>query len=203
MTEGFRTPFEGYDVLAKWDSPSWNEQTRAVIARRLREVPERRFLTADEWELLEMVVRRLLPQPDRPGHPVPIVPWIDRQLDLDQGEGFRYVDAPPLREAWRLGLQGIEEESGRQGARRFVELSPGEQEEVLRRVQAGEVTGRSWTRIPPRRFFTEMLLKTVAGIYYSHPAAWSEIGFGGPASPRGYVRLGLDQRDPWEAVERT
>jgi hypothetical protein len=27
------------------------------------------------------------------------------------------------------------------------------------------------------------------------------MGFGGPASPRGYVRMGLDRRDPWEAAE--
>jgi hypothetical protein len=37
--------------------------------------------------------------------------------------------------------------------------------------------------------------------YYSHPTAWSEIGFGGPASPRGYVRMGFNRRDPWEAAE--
>ena len=39
------------------------------------------------------------------------------------------------------------------------------------------------------------------GLYYSHPTAWSEMGFGGPASPRGYVRMELDRRDPWEAAE--
>ena len=27
------------------------------------------------------------------------------------------------------------------------------------------------------------------------------MGFGGPASPRGYVRMELDRRDPWEAAE--
>jgi hypothetical protein len=37
--------------------------------------------------------------------------------------------------------------------------------------------------------------------YYGHPTAWSEIGFGGPASPRGYVRMDFDRRDPWEAAE--
>ena len=26
----FRTPYSNYDVLDKWDSPSWNDQTRAV-----------------------------------------------------------------------------------------------------------------------------------------------------------------------------
>ncbi|WP_369127188.1 hypothetical protein [Paenibacillus antri] len=35
--------------------------------------------------------------------------------------------------------------------------------------------------------------------YYSHPAVWSEIGYGGPAYPRGYVRTQLGQLDPWEA----
>ena len=37
--------------------------------------------------------------------------------------------------------------------------------------------------------------------YYAHPTAWSEIGWGGPASPRGYVRMDFNKRDPWEAAE--
>jgi hypothetical protein len=44
-------------------------------------------------------------------------------------------------------------------------------------------------------------MRDVLHAYYSHPTAWNEIGFGGPASPRGYVRMGYDRRDPWEAVE--
>jgi hypothetical protein len=45
-------------------------------------------------------------------------------------------------------------------------------------------------------------MKDVIGNYYAHPAAWSEIGFNGPASPRGHIRLSLDSRDPWEAEEK-
>jgi hypothetical protein len=56
-----------------------------------------------------------------------------------------------------------------------------------------------WRQLPAQRFFATVLLKEIVGVYYAHPAAWSEAGFGGPASPRGYVRLGLNQRDPWEA----
>jgi hypothetical protein len=201
MSDEFRSPFPAYDVLAKWDSPSWNEQTRAVIARRLREVPERRFLSLEEWELLEAVVSRLLPQPDRPDAPVPIVPWIDRMLDRNEGDGYRLPDTPPMREVWRLGLRGIDEESASHYSRRFVELPPDAQDEVLGCIQRGEVRSDVWTHLLPERFFTGGLLTTTVGIYYSHPAAWSEIGFGGPASPRGYVRLGFDQRDPWEAEE--
>jgi hypothetical protein len=45
------------------------------------------------------------------------------------------------------------------------------------------------------------VLHDICGAYYSHPYAWSQIGFGGPANPRGYVRMNFNRRDPWEAVE--
>jgi hypothetical protein len=38
--------------------------------------------------------------------------------------------------------------------------------------------------------------------FYSHPWAWNEIGFGGPAYPTGYKSLGVDGREPWEVAER-
>jgi hypothetical protein len=39
----------------------------------------------------------------------------------------------------------------------------------------------------------------VLAAFYSHPWAWSEIGFGGPAYPRGFARLGAGQREQWES----
>jgi hypothetical protein len=195
----FRTPYAGYDVLNKWDSPSWDEQTRAVIERRLRDVPPRRFFSETEWQLLEAVCARLLPQPERP-RPVPIVPWIDDKLHHNRLDGFRYEDMPPLRDAWRSGLAGIEQESQRRFGAGFTNLSAEHQDAILEAVQSGDVTADVWTHLPAQRFFATILLKEVVGEYYAHPAAWSEVGFGGPASPRGYVRLGENQRDPWEAA---
>jgi hypothetical protein len=55
--------------------------------------------------------------------------------------------------------------------------------------------------MPARVFFKERVVSDVVKSYYAHPIAWSEIGWGGPASPRGYVRLQADRRDPWEAAE--
>ena len=37
----------------------------------------------------------------------------------------------------------------------------------------------------------------------TYPASWNEIGFGGPACRRGYVRRNFDRHDPWEAAEAT
>jgi len=102
----FQTPYRGYDVLDKWDSPSWNDQTRAAVRERLEQVPKRRFLSADQWSLLEAIVARLLPQPERE-EPVPIVPWIDDMLEHNRSPGYRYADMPSMRDAWRQGLDAI------------------------------------------------------------------------------------------------
>lgn len=187
--------YPGYDVLAKWSSPSFDDATRDVLRARLEEVPHRRFLSTEEWRLLDAVVARLIPQPDRM-EPIPILPWIDAMLAADRGEGYRYEGMPPLREMWRQGLAAIAAEAGLGD---FAAMGSEAQDELLGRIQRGEVRS-DWGGIPPERFFSDVL-RAVAGIYYSHPEAWNEIGFGGPASPRGYVRLGFDARDPWEARE--
>ncbi|MBS3647827.1 gluconate 2-dehydrogenase subunit 3 family protein [Pseudaminobacter sp. 19-2017] len=185
-----------YDVLAKWDTPSFDDLTRSVIAARLEEVPPICFLSPDEVRLLDLVLARLLPQPER-SRPIPITPWIDDMLNRNQGEGYRLDGLPPLRETWRKGLAALAAEAALTGPGGFSGMSKTEQDRLLRNVQLGEVLAE-WP-VPAAHFFTHVLLKTAADIYYSYPDAWSEIGFGGPASPRGYVRLGFDERDSWEA----
>jgi gluconate 2-dehydrogenase subunit 3-like protein len=197
---GFETPFLTYDVLDKWDSPSWNDQTRAAIRKRLSDVPQRRFFSKEQWSLLEAIVARLMPQPDR-DEPVPIVPWIDDMLHNNHGPGYRYADMPPMQDAWRKGLDAIAAEAFDRHGKSFEELNSKDQDELLSDVQHNRVESRYWGDLPAGGFFLHQLLKETVGIYYSHPSAWSEIGYGGPASPRGYARLGFDERDPWEAKE--
>ncbi len=201
MSNALRQRFPGYDVLDKWHSPSWNEQTREVIAERIEKVPPRRFLDEQEWHVLEAICERLVPQPDR-SVPVPIVPFIDKKLHENEGEGYRYEDMPAMRDAWRRGIAAIEAECRERYGNGFRDLRDNLKDATLRAIQHGNVRSELWRELPPKRFFNSVLLKEAAVIYYAHPAAWNEIGFGGPASPRGYVRLGFDRRDPWEAEER-
>ena len=200
MPDEIRKPYPDYDVLDKWDSPSWNEPTREAVARRLGDVPERRFLPEDLYVVLEAVVSRLVPQPDRPDDPVPIAPWLDRRLDSDGGGGYRREDVPPQREGWPQGLRALDDEARSRHGASFADLDIGQQDALLRRVQQNDVEASAWAGLPAAAFFSDLLDATL-GVYYAHPAAWSEIGFGGPASPRGYVRLGPDERDLWEAKE--
>ena len=193
-----KSPYAPYDVLDKWSTPSFNDVTRGVLRRRLFDVPKRRFFTEAEFALLEAACARLILQDDR-ATPVPLAPWIDADLAEGRGEGVRRPDMPPPAEAWRQGLAGLEAEAQARHGQPFTALSPEEQDGLLSAVQAGEADPTRFGGFDPERFFTHMLLKAAAEHYYSHPEAWSEIGFGGPASPRGYVRIGLDERDPWEA----
>jgi len=202
MSEAFHNRFPTYNVLDKWDSPSWNEQTRAVIAKRLHQIPDRRFFTETEWDLLAAVCDRLIPQPDRPADPVPIVPFIDEKLFKNQGNGFRFENMPPQREAWRHGIAAIDDEARLRWGGGFRDLPHNQQDAVLRAIQHGDTISPAWEGLPSKRFFASVLLREAVTVYYAHPAAWDEIGFGGPASPRGYVRLDFDRRDPWEAEER-
>jgi hypothetical protein len=72
---------------------------------------------------------------------------------------------------------------------------------LLARMQSGELKSPEWDGMSPKDFFKRRMAHDIVFAYYAHPAAWSEIGWGGPASPRGYVRLDFNERDPWEAAE--
>lgn len=197
MPDEIRKPYPDYDVLDKWDSPSWNEPTREAVASRIGDVPERRFLPEDLYAVLEAVTSRLVPQPDRPDDPVPIAPWLDHRLDTDGGGGYRRENVPPQRDGWAQGLRALNAEARLRYDVPFADLGSEQQDALLVRVQRGDTGVEDWGDLPATAFFSD-LLDAALGVYYAHPAAWSEIGFGGPASPRGYVRLN-SRPDPWEA----
>ena len=106
-----------------------------------------------------------------------------------------------MREAWRRGLAALDAEAKARHRLRFHELGPLEQDAILTAVQNGDVLEQAWHDLPPKGFFSKRVLHDIVSAYYAHPTSWNEIGFGGPASPRGYVRMYFDRRDPWEASE--
>ena len=108
---------------------------------------------------------------------------------------------PPQDEAWRRGLAALDQEARDRHDAPFHELSPEQQDGLLGRMQRGELDGEAWGGMPCKMFFEHRVIPDITHAYYAHPVAWNEIGFGGPASPRGYVRMQLDRRDPWEAAE--
>lgn len=199
----FPTRYPNYNVLDKWSSLDWDDQTREVVRQRLEEVPLIRFFSREEAHTLAAVAERIVPQPDRGNEEkVPIVPWIDEKLYQDKRDGYRYEDMPPQREAWRLGLAGINQIAWALfDGNSFIDLDPLSQDVVLRHMARGDVVGEVWQKMPAARFFKDVLCSSIVKIYYAHPLAWNEIGYSGPSSLRGHMRKWEGGVDPWEAPE--
>ncbi|HEY1749678.1 MAG TPA: gluconate 2-dehydrogenase subunit 3 family protein [Caulobacteraceae bacterium] len=194
--------FPGYDVLSKRGTPSWNDQTRAVVDARLAIDPEAHaFFTDAEWRTLKAVCARIVPQPpDRP-QPAPVAAMIDEKMAAGGSDGYRDARMPPMGEAWRRGLAALDAEAAARHGRSFDALAPAEQDGLLTATQEGYLMGDAWGGMQPALFFNQRIIPDIVSAYYAHPVAWNEIGFGGPAAPRGYVRTDFDRRDPWEASE--
>ncbi|MEO7050075.1 MAG: gluconate 2-dehydrogenase subunit 3 family protein [Rhodanobacter sp.] len=194
------TRYPGYDVRAKRDTVSWDPVTRTVVEERLATPLKPRFFDPTQWAAVVALCDGVVAQPDdRPA--VPVAALLDARLFKNQGDGWRDARMPALREAWKIGLAALDAESRAAHASVFAQLKPAQQTLLIGSLQRGELHAGEWHGMPPELFFSERVLHDLYGAYYSHPAAWSEIGFGGPANPRGYVRLDKDRRDPWEAIE--
>ena len=197
-----RERYPGYNVLAKRNTPSWNEQTRRVIDVRMAIHPDAHaFFSDEEWPTVLALCQRIVPQPPDRSHPAPVAAMVDAKLASGQGDGYRVHRLPHQGEAWRRGVRALDAEAHARAGARFHELDPARQDEILKAAQEGKTRSNAWGDMPPKVFFEKRLLHDVVSSYYAHPAAWNEIGFGGPASPRGYVRLDFNERDPWEAAE--
>jgi len=194
--------YPGFSTLSQ--EPFWDEATRAVVLRRVHEQPPIRFFTPDEVALMEALTARLLPQDDRDDeHRIPLVPTIDDRLFTGRIDGYRFEDMPPDGDAYRIGLRGIDAVAEHLYRRRFMDLGATEQDEVLWTLHRGEPPAGEdiWRQVPVSRFWL-LINQDALESYYAHPYAWDEVGFGGPAYPRGYFRLEGGQPEPWEVREQ-
>lgn len=182
----------------------WDEATRNVVLARVEQVPPIRFFTPEEAPLMQAVCDRLLPQDDRDAaHKVPIMNYIDDRLYNRRIDGYRFEDMPPDHEAHRLGLQAIEAIAQHQYHTAFIDLDQTQQDTILKSIHDGNppAAHEIWQKMPVTRFWM-LIMQDVLDAYYAHPYAWDEIGFGGPAYPRGYMRLEGGKPEPWEVREQ-
>lgn len=194
--------YPGFSTLSQ--QKFWDAATRKLVLDRVENIPQIRFFDARQAALLTAVCDRIIPQDDRDAaHRIPIAPGIDDRLFNNIGDGYQYESMPPDGEAYRLGLEGIEQIAQHEYQRGFVEIGPKEQEEILRSLHDAKPTAGHdiWKRMAVHRFWM-LLVTDCVNEYYSHPWAWDEIGFGGPAYPRAYMRLERGEREPWEVDEK-
>ena len=184
--------YPDYDVLATTEH--WDPVTRRVVLERVGNVPPIRFFDEREERTLRVFCDVVLAQDREPR--VPVLEMVDAKMHEAKLDGFRYADMPSDPETWKRVAANLDESARREGCEDgFAEAGEELRDEIVKRFSEGELEG--WD-IPVSRAWS-VVMRGVLSSFYSHPWAWNEIGYGGPAYPRGFARLGAGQREHWEA----
>lgn len=186
--------FPGFEVIDQ--SKHWDEVTSAVVLARLGLPPEIRFFDSHEEATMSALCDQLLGQWAEPR--VPVVNMIDARLSDNQTDGWHYRGMAPDPQAWRDSLRALDAESRARFECEFAEATRQNQAEMLQAVQ--ELGSDDWHGTPAKRVWS-LWTRYASTAFYSHPWAWDEIGFSGPAYPRGYKNAGLNKRESFEVPD--
>jgi Gluconate 2-dehydrogenase subunit 3 len=190
-----RGRFPGFDVLSQ--SKHWDQATAGVVLARIGRQPALRYFTPTEQAVATALCDQLLDQhADRPDEPrVPVVNMIDARLAEEETDGWRYHDLPEDGQAWRDSLAALDQDATDRFGGVFASCSPEHQATLIQAVQ--DRGSESWHGMPAAHVWS-LWTRYACTAFYSHPTAWNEIGFPGPAYPRGYKNPGVDSREPFE-----
>jgi hypothetical protein len=177
--------YPDFDVLAGVDT--WDHATRKVVLARLELAGPLCFFNAAQAPTARAFCDTVLAQDTEPR--VPVVEMVDAKLADGQLDGYQYADLPDDRDTWRLVLAGLDHSAGQRGAADFAAAAWDLREDLVGDFAAGRSAAGPWEQLNVPRAWSVVMRATLAA-FYSHPWAWNEIGFGGPAYPRGFMRLG-------------
>ena len=186
-----RGRYPDYDVLETVGH--WDEPTRAVVLARVEAPPPIRYFDEAEARTLGAFCDVAMAQDSEPR--IPVLAMVDQKLHEHRREGYRHADMPSDGETWRAVARMLDAAAQERGAPDFAAAADHVQREVVGRFAEGEL---DWDAFPVAKAWS-LTMRDVVSAFYSHPWAWNEIGFGGPAYPRGYARLGAGQREHWES----
>ena len=191
------THYRDYDVMEQ--SEHWDPHTREIIEKRISKevISKLSFFTQIEAELLEDLCSVLLDE-KRIDILSFIINHFDSTLSSNLGESQRKKGTPTFPSLLREGLRLLEVYLLTNYKKaEFSSLSTDKQKSMINGMLRGELSLNDPT-FPMKEFAKNILSESVSALY-SHPDIWSEIGYGGPAYPRGYVRSEIGLTDPWEA----
>jgi hypothetical protein len=190
-TPQMRGRYPDYDVLTA--AAHWDSLTRRMVLDRVANVPPICFFSDHEAMTLRAFCDVVTGQDSEPR--IPVLEMVDAKLHAGHLDGFRHHDMPSDPETWRRVAANLDQSARERGYEEgFATASSECQHEIVQLFSEGEL---DWELSVTKAW--GVVMRGVLGAFYSHPWAWNEIGFGGPAYPRGYARLGAGQREHWEA----
>jgi hypothetical protein len=185
--------YPDWDVLEQQEH--WDEVTRKVVLERVNEVPPFRFFDEHERPTLKAFCDRVTAQDHDPR--IPVLSMVDAKLHAGQLDGFQFAGMPDDREVWHIVARGLDETAREAGGHDFAGLSEEGQRQIVERMSQGGLEGGAWDEVDVETAWS-VVTRAILAAFYSHPWAWNEIGFGGPAYPRGYAALGVGTKEHWE-----
>ena len=179
--------YPDFDVMQ--DSPHWDVVTRDLLEQRVSDPPTCRFFDEGEQRTLRALFDVILAQDAEPR--VPVLEMIDAKFQARQFDGFRYAQLPDDDQTMRLV------------AKHMDGLADLDREQRHARVEAFAAGELDWDGLNVKLAW-KVASRLAVSAFYSHPWAFNEIGFRGPAYPRGYMRrnmgpTGVDPDEPQEA----
>jgi hypothetical protein len=189
-TPQMRGRYPDYDLLEQ--ASHWDEATRRVVLDRVERLPSIRFFDEREASTLGAFCDLVLAQDSEPR--IPVLAMVDEKLFERRSEGYRHEDMPTDQQAWREVARMLDAAAAAQGSDSFAAAARETQLRIVERFAEGRL---DWQGLPVAKAWGVVMRDALAA-FYSHPWAWNEIGFGGPAYPRGFARLGPGQREHWE-----
>jgi hypothetical protein len=201
-----RTPqmvgrYPDFDVLAPEIVGTWDAGTCALVMSRLRPRGALRFFQPEEVPTARAFCDLVMAQDEEPR--VPVLELLDAKYAEGRLDGYQYAGMPDDREAWHLLLRGLDHTARtRYGRQRFSDVDPEVQRAICEDFRTGALQGGPWESLDVARAWS-LALRSIVSEFYSHPWAWNEIGYGGPAYPRGFMRMGdLSTEEPFETPDR-
>ncbi|MGI8880228.1 MAG: gluconate 2-dehydrogenase subunit 3 family protein [Jatrophihabitans sp.] len=200
--------YPDYDVMSAADT--WDHATKKVVLARLDALGPLRFFTAEEDPTLRAFCDTVMAQDGEPR--VPVAEFVDDKLAAGRLDGYQYADMPDDRDTWRITLAGLDHTAIAHSAAGFAAGDAATREAIIDDFAHARLAGGPWEQVDVAHAWSVCLRSVLTG-FYSHPWAWNEIGFGGPAYPRGFMRLGptsttepferhgATSEDPAEAVQ--
>jgi hypothetical protein len=188
--------YPDFDVLEQ--TRHWDEATRAAVLSRVEGPLPIRFFGVAEAATLGAFCDTVTAQDSEPR--IPVLELVDEKYAEGRLEGYRHAGMPPDPETWRLAARGLDEAARECGAPSFAAAASEARLQICTAMSRGELSGGVWERVDPAKAWS-VLMRDALAAFYSHPWAWNEIGFGGPAYPRGYSRLGIGMSEAWEGRE--
>jgi hypothetical protein len=192
--------YPDYDVLESVGS--WDDATRRVIEARL-DVSSRRltFFTPAEQPVARRFCDFVMAQDREPR--IPVLELIDQKMAKGQLDGFHFDDMPNDRITWHRVLAGLNVTARQHSGVAFAECDEQTAHSIVEGFARGELRWAEGEELNVSRAWS-VCTRAILAAFYSHPWAWNEIGFGGPAYPHGYMRLGpISTLDPHESPGAT